>query len=124
MQHTVRAMGDDLDKNLGQVLSNLRDSLAKVPQESEPLSVAGCGRAMLAEENPDALWPDGLDDAFIGLAHRCGQPTLAAFSIRKCIEVLMKRDGMTYEEADEYVSFNATDAWCGPGTPVWVDDCD
>jgi hypothetical protein len=34
----------------------------------------------LADENPDALWPDGFEGAYIGPARRCGQPTLGAFS--------------------------------------------
>jgi len=79
-------------------------------------------RATLAEENPDALWPDGFEDAYIGQARRCGQPALAAFSVRKCIEVLMVRDGMTWEEASEYFEFNVAGAWSGAGTPVWIYD--
>lgn len=81
-------------------------------------------RASLAEENPDALWPDGFEAAYIGLARRCGQPTVAAFSVKKCIQVLMERDGMTYEEADEFFEFNVSDAWVGEGTPVWIYDND
>jgi hypothetical protein len=81
-------------------------------------------REALAEENPEALWPDGFEDAYLGPARRCGQPTLASFSVRKCIEVLMSRDGMTYEEADEFFEFNVVGAWMGDGTPVWIDDLD
>lgn len=80
--------------------------------------------AELIEENPDALWPHGFEDAFLGPARRCGQPTLAAFSVRKCIEILMKRDGMSYEEADEFFEFNVAGAWVGEGTPIWVYDLD
>lgn len=79
-------------------------------------------RAALAEENPDALWPDGFDDAFIGQARRCGQPTLAAFSVKKALQILMDRDGMTYEEADEFFEFNVSGAWVGAGTPIWIYD--
>jgi len=121
MQHTVRPMGDELDKTLGRLLGDLRDDIAKMPDEPAP-ALVDHRRAVLAEENPDALWPDGFDGAFIGLAHRCGQPTLAAFSMRKCVEVLMKRDGMEYEEALEFLSFNTFDAWVGPGTPIWIND--
>ncbi len=79
-------------------------------------------RAALAEENPKALWPDGFDDAYIGQARRCGQPTLAAFSVKKCIRILIDRDGMDYEEAVEFFEFNIVGAWMGEGTPVWIDD--
>jgi len=81
-------------------------------------------RAALADENPKALWPDGFDGAFIGPARRCGQPTLAAFSVAKCIQILMERDGMSYEEAVEFFDFNVLGAWLGEGTPIWVDDVD
>jgi hypothetical protein len=79
-------------------------------------------RAALAEENPDALWPDGFDGAYVGQARRCGQPTLAAFSVAKCIKILMDRDGMSYAEADEFFEFNVAGAWSGVGTPIWIYD--
>jgi hypothetical protein len=80
--------------------------------------------ALLADENPEALWPDWFEAAYIGPARRCGQPTLAAFSVSKCIQILMERDGMEYDEAMEFFDFNVAGAWCGPGTPIWIDDVD
>lgn len=79
-------------------------------------------RESLGGENPEALWPDGFDGAYLGLARRCGQPTLAAFSVSKCIKILMERDGMSYEEAEEFFEFNVSGAWMGPGTPIWIYD--
>jgi hypothetical protein len=37
----------------------------------------------------------------------------------------MTRDGMTAEEAREYIEFNIEGAYMGPDTPilVWPDDC-
>lgn len=67
------------------------------------------------------LKADGLDEAIIGVASRCGQPDLIAYSVTKCIEVLM-RDGVSYEEALEHFDFNVAGAWVGPETPVWVYD--
>lgn len=79
-------------------------------------------RALLAEENPNALWPDGLEGAYIGPARRCGQPTIGAFSVSKCIEILMDRDCMTEEDAEEFFEFNVSGAWVGEGTPIWIYD--
>jgi hypothetical protein len=79
-------------------------------------------RDHLYEMNPEALLADGFEDALVGTAYRCGQPTLAAYSVKRCIEILIKRDGMSYEEADEYFSFNVSGAWMGEGTPVWLED--
>lgn len=76
-------------------------------------------REQLTESNPDALYADGFDDALVGIARRCGQPDLAVYSVRLCIEVLMQR-GMTYEEACEYFEFNVVGAWMGPMTPIFL----
>jgi hypothetical protein len=74
----------------------------------------------LREENPEALLADGLEDALVGVARRCGQPSLAVYDVRKAAEVLIARDGMTYEDAMEYLEFNSIGAWVGPHTPIWL----
>ena len=77
-------------------------------------------RELLSEENPDALFADGLDDALVGVARRCGQPTLAVYDYEKCVEVFMSREGMSYEDAIEWMEFNVVGAWLGEGTPIWL----
>jgi len=67
------------------------------------------------------LKADGLDEAIIGVARRCGQPEIIAYSVSKCLEVLM-RDGASHEEALEHFEFNVAGAWVGEETPVWVYD--
>ena len=47
------------------------------------------------------LFADGLEEAFVGVARRCGQPDLAVYSIPLAIRVLVQRDGMSEEEARE-----------------------
>lgn len=63
---------------------------------------------------------DGFEEAFIGLSLRCGQPTLASYSWEKMVDVLMDRDGMEYDEAVEYISYNCLGAWMGELTPSIV----
>lgn len=70
----------------------------------------------VAEHNPEALLLDGFESAFVGMAHRCGQPSLAVYDRDLCVEALMAR-GMNALDADEYVSVNL-DAWVGPHTPL------
>lgn len=70
--------------------------------------------------NEDALLADGFEDAIIGVAERCGQPTLVVYDIDKCIEILMKRDGMTREGAAEFFTFNTSGAWMGENTPLFL----
>ena len=84
-------------------------------------------RDRIADENPEALFADGFDDALIGPLRRCGQPTLAAYSYSKAVEVLMREDskgepGMCYEDAVEWMEFNVVGAWMGEHTPAWIDD--
>ena len=72
----------------------------------------------LADENPEALLLDGFEAAFVGVARRCGQPSLAVYDAGLCIRVLMERDGMTEDDAVEFFDFNTAGAWVGPNTPV------
>ena len=75
-------------------------------------------KEILAEENPDAIFFDNLDDAIIGIARRCGQPSVVAYSIEKCLNILSKE--MSYEEAIEYFDFNVIGSWIGQNTPVFI----
>jgi hypothetical protein len=62
---------------------------------------------------------DYFDSAIIGVGQRCGQPPVVVYDADKCIEALAKQ-GMTFEEAQEYFDFNVIGAWMGPYTPVFV----
>jgi hypothetical protein len=75
-------------------------------------------RDWLDEENPEALLMDGFEDAILGVACQYSRPPLVVYDRERCIEVLVKRDAMTYEEAEEYFSFNCEGAWVGEGTPL------
>jgi len=45
------------------------------------------------------LFANGLDDAIIGIGRRCGQPDLVVYSVEKCIQILVERDGIEEDEA-------------------------
>lgn len=68
---------------------------------------------------------DGLDDAIVGMADvwfpdgswvRTVERLI--YSGEKIVEVLMERDGMTKEEAYEFVDFNIAGAYMGNDTPI------
>ncbi len=63
---------------------------------------------------------NGFDDAAVGVVERCGQPPIVVYDYAKCAEILHKRDGMTMEDACEYLDFNCVGAWVGPETPGWL----
>jgi hypothetical protein len=77
----------------------------------------------LAEIDPDILLADGFDDAIIGWTDSWSgnsREVRAVYSVAKCIEILMFRDGMSHDMAEEYFEFNVAGAYCGPKTPVFV----
>ena len=68
------------------------------------------------------LFADGFDDAIIGVHNRINGENKVVYSQKLCVETLMLRDGMSLEEALEYIDFNVTGAYVGNKTPVFVDD--
>jgi hypothetical protein len=62
---------------------------------------------------------DGFDEAILGIGHRFNA-YFVVYDLAKVIETLMTRDGMTYEEADEFFVFNIVGAWVGEGTPCFL----
>ena len=68
----------------------------------------------------EAVTADGFDDAIIGMAERFGQLPVVAYDKGKCIQILMERDGMDYEGAEEFFIFNVIGAWVGDSTPIFV----
>lgn len=73
-----------------------------------------------SDESADVLLADGFDAAFLGVLERFGMEPISVYDRAKCIEILMTRDGMTDEEAEEYFSFNVTGAWVGERTPAFL----
>jgi hypothetical protein len=72
------------------------------------------------EIDETVLLMDGFDEALIGFSERMNNPTLAVYSWEKMMAVCIDRDGMTSEQAEEYISFNCLGAWVGEGTPIIV----
>ena len=72
------------------------------------------------EQEHDALFADGFEDAILGVAQQFCRPVVIAYDRNKCIRILMERDGMTAEEAEECFEFNTQGAWVGERTPIFV----
>lgn len=83
------------------------------------MTLAQAIKEQLADSNPDALYPDGLDQALIGIARRCGQPDLAAYDANTIINILAH--DMSQAEAEEFYETNIVGAWVGPNTPIYLD---
>jgi hypothetical protein len=77
-------------------------------------------REEIAEVNPDALLCDGFDDAIIGMAERINLGPVVAYSVSKIIDIMIERDGMTYEDALEFYHYNIVGSWMGENTPIFI----
>jgi hypothetical protein len=69
----------------------------------------------------DLLYADGLLYAMVGIATRADGLRVVAYNVDRIIEVLMKRDGMSEEEAHEFYEFNIACAWMGDKTPIFIE---
>jgi hypothetical protein len=62
--------------------------------------------------------PDA-DKAIIGTFRRCGQPPVIAYDYCKLVEHF-KKQGLSDEDAHEWIAVNIEGAWAGAGTPAIV----
>ena len=70
----------------------------------------------------NVLKADGFDKAVIGKAYDVAvQEFRLVYSVEKCIEVLIERDGMEYHEAREYLEHNTLCAYVDKSQPIFVD---
>lgn len=70
----------------------------------------------------ETLHADGFEDAFIGYGVRF-KSMVAVYDGTKRIDILVERDGMTHEEAVEFMDFNVTGAYVGDYTPIFLFPC-
>ena len=73
----------------------------------------------IAEINPEALLADGFEKALIGYVQQFNT-TLALYDYDKCVAILVTRDKMSKDEAQEYLSFNTLGAYVGKNTPAFA----
>ena len=66
-----------------------------------------------------ALTYDGFDSAIFGIAIRPCHNTVVAYDFNLMVKQCEK-DGMSYDEAIEYIDFNIVGAYMGEGTPIII----
>jgi hypothetical protein len=72
-------------------------------------------REKVADMNPEAILWDGLDDAIIGISI----DNRAVYGLNKMI-LLFQQQGMSEEEAMEWMDFNIISAYVGEYTPIHI----
>jgi len=63
---------------------------------------------------------DGFDNAVIGVTSLPNGPNVLVYDKSQVINILVNRDGMTMDEAEEFFSFNIECAYVGETTPLFV----
>jgi|TARA_R110000765_G_scaffold55395_1_gene109826 hypothetical protein len=75
----------------------------------------------LMEENAEYLTADGFDEAIMGTVERFGMNDVVLYDKAKCMDILMKRDGMTEDEAIDFFYYNVIGSWVGEYTPYFAE---
>ena len=70
----------------------------------------------ITEFNPEAKLADGFDDSILGYDTK-GR---VIYSVNSILGTLVNRDGMDYDEAQEYFGFNIECAYVGDYTPIYM----
>jgi hypothetical protein len=73
----------------------------------------------LQELDETILTADGFENALIGYVQVFSR-IVALYDRAKCISILMERDGMTHEDAEEYFDYNVVGAYVGEKTPAFA----
>lgn len=62
---------------------------------------------------------DGFELAFLGCGYSFNN-SHAVYDMGICLEILMQRDGMTYDEAEEFFEYNVLGAFVSDRMPVFL----
>lgn len=70
-------------------------------------------------ESEDILLADGFETAFVGICRRFSN-SCALYDYQKCVDILVERDKMDYDDAIEYMEYNVLGAYVGRNTPIFL----
>lgn len=76
-------------------------------------------REIIAEIDKNILLADGFESALLGYVEIFNK-IVALYDREKCINILIKRDKMAYEDAVEFFDYNVTGAYVGEYTPAFA----
>jgi hypothetical protein len=66
------------------------------------------------------LLADGFELAILGHVEQNNGSQVACYNRAACIEILVTRDGMSHDEAEEYFQYNVEGAYMGEDTPIYL----
>jgi len=62
---------------------------------------------------------DGFELAFLGCGYSYSG-SYAIYNLGTCIEILMQRDDMSFDDAEEFIEYNVIGAFVGDRMPVFL----
>tara|TARA_R100000458_G_scaffold27715_2_gene25273 strand:- start:693 stop:1022 length:330 start_codon:yes stop_codon:yes gene_type:complete len=66
---------------------------------------------------------EGYNDCIIGIGSIFPHSySVLIYDVGKIIDSLVKKDGMSFEEAEEFFAYNIAGLFDGPGTPILMSD--
>ena len=71
-------------------------------------------------EDNECLLADGYESALIGITE--GGNPVAVYDVDKCIDILVKEDKLSLDDAMDYFHYNTVGAYVGEKTPIWCMD--
>lgn len=74
----------------------------------------------VAGEDDVPLIAVGFDDAFLGIDESGTEPPVIAYDRNKCIDIIVARDGMTREDAEEVFEYNVIGYFVGRNQPHFI----
>lgn len=86
--------------------------------DNKEWTAEGWDHLMEALADNEALLADGFEDALIGIT--AGIESRAVYDINAMVAILVHRDGMTTEDAEEYINFNVVGAYVGEKGPMYI----
>jgi len=73
----------------------------------------------LDDYDEETIYFNGFDEALLGLGTQFNRD-IAVYDFEKCVDILMSRDDMSYDEAVEYMDYNIIGAYVGAYTPIFL----
>jgi hypothetical protein len=83
----------------------------------------GIRERLVSDYDIDFLFADGFDNCIVGVSVGCYSGRVV-YDLQKTIESCVGKDGMTYQEAVEWIEFNTISAYVGEHTPIFIEILD
>jgi hypothetical protein len=74
----------------------------------------------LIQADEKLIQADGFDEAVIGVTDIGFDTRRIVYDAEEVIDILMTRDGMSWEDALEYYNFNIAGSYVGKATPLFI----